>query len=191
MIPQPDRITLIKSNGDEFTEIPAFVQSKVIFFNDGTLPIEEGDIIERILPNGLVEKYRVNDRGFHSMPSPHYQVKASKLSTTPQKEVMPATVVHQYYQYGNNSRMNVNSTDLSNNIVNKTELSEFEKIREIIINQIPDEQKRTRCLATLDDLKDSIGEKSYSEKYKRFIEVAADHISIIAPFIPYLTAYLA
>jgi len=63
-------------------EIAAFVQSEIIFINDASLPIEEGDEIERILPNGLIEIYVVKIGVISQNPPHHYQVKAIKKTYT-------------------------------------------------------------------------------------------------------------
>jgi len=51
---------------------------------DGNLPVEEGDVVERKLPNGMIETYAVEERGFrkgmHSIPD-HYQMKVRKVGT--------------------------------------------------------------------------------------------------------------
>jgi predicted nucleotide-binding protein len=83
MFPTPDKITLIKPTGERIENIAALVQSKLVFIKDGNLPIEEGDLIERILPNRLTEKYRVIERGYYTMPQPHYQVKVEKIQQVP------------------------------------------------------------------------------------------------------------
>ena len=52
------------------------------FAKDGNLPVREGDVVERKLPNGMIETYVVEDRGFrkgmHPIPD-HYEVKATAL----------------------------------------------------------------------------------------------------------------
>ena len=78
-----DRVALAKKNGGRHEDIPALVDSKMIFLEDVTLPIEEGDRFERKLPNGLVESYVVLDPGFKKgvggIPS-HYQTQVRRAS---------------------------------------------------------------------------------------------------------------
>jgi len=54
------------------------------FAKDGNLPVQEGDVVERKLPNGMIETYVVEERGFrkgmHSIPD-HYQMKVRKVGT--------------------------------------------------------------------------------------------------------------
>jgi len=80
-----DIVKLRKQNGETYEDIQADVQpkQKKIFIDDASLPIEEGDIIERILPNSLIEQYKVIDRGFYNDfcgISAHYQVSVKKYT---------------------------------------------------------------------------------------------------------------
>ena len=59
-----DRVTLVKASGQRFENLSASVQSKMIFTQDATLPIEDGDTFERKLPSGIVEVFVVLDAGF-------------------------------------------------------------------------------------------------------------------------------
>jgi predicted nucleotide-binding protein len=93
MFPTPDKITLIKSNGERISDIDALVQPKMILIQDEKLPIEEGDIIEHGLPSGLIEMFTVLDRGFFSFPSPHYQVKVQKGSIDLLQKQVANTIV--------------------------------------------------------------------------------------------------
>ena len=38
-----DRVTLVKKNGQRFTDLPASVQSSQIFTDNPNIPIEDGD----------------------------------------------------------------------------------------------------------------------------------------------------
>jgi hypothetical protein len=187
MFPTPDKISIVKSDGKKINDIRALVQPTKIFIADGNLPIEEGDTIERILPSGLLEEYSVLDRGFYSMPQNHFQVKVRKKSSLPpQNQTSPTTI----YQIGNNAKVNIGSKDQSTNIVNKYDLSRFEDIKKELMNQISDDKEREICVNSLNDLKASVGKKTYNEKYQQFIATVANHMAIISPFIPYLTQLL-
>lgn len=190
-IPTPHKVSLVKIDGTRIENIAALVQSEIIFIMDNQLPIEEGDTIERNLPNNLLEKYTVMDRGFMSNPfhngDDHYQVKVQKITSQSLQKQSTTTIIH---QTGDNPKVNINSEDKSISIVNKADITEFEKIRKTIMNKISDEEEREKCLISLDELKDSVGKKSYIEKYQKFIETISNHITIIGPFIPYLTKFL-
>lgn len=141
-----DIVTLEKQNGEKFENIPADVQSNMIFINDAQLPIEEGDKLLRTLPNGLTESYIVVDRGFYEafidFPA-HYQVKVRKSSTinTQQKSIVRNYNVTanapiygmQIGGNGNQQSVNVNEqniSDLVNNLrklIATSTISELEK----------------------------------------------------------------
>lgn len=76
-----DTISIIKPDGTSFDNIKASVQHENIFVMNGSLPIEEGDSIIRILPNNMQEEYIVLDRGFYpksgGIPA-NFQMKVEK-----------------------------------------------------------------------------------------------------------------
>ena len=112
-----DKVSLVKKDGTVFkTDIAATVSSEQITTFAADLPIEVGDHFLRELPNGLVDDYIVIDPGYQSgiagAIQPHYQVKVRRgdaLSAPPQ------TFIANFH--GANSRINVNSTDNSVNVV--------------------------------------------------------------------------
>jgi nucleoside phosphorylase len=70
-------VTLVKPDGSRIDGIPAVVQPKLIIIDNAAIPVEEGDVIERTLPSGVVERYTVVDPGFHDglgIPA-HYQIR--------------------------------------------------------------------------------------------------------------------
>jgi hypothetical protein len=109
------RLSLMKQAGTRINDINAHVQPTMIFIDDATLPIEEGDRFLRRLPNGLEESYLVLDRGYWDGPGmrPHYQVKVRK-ETSISVERQAATI---YNVRGANPRVSVNSWDASVNVV--------------------------------------------------------------------------
>jgi len=112
-----DKVTLVKKDGTVFrADIPATVATGQIITFVRDLPIEVGDHFLRQLPNGLVDDYIVSDPGYRSgiagAIQPHYQVKVHR-SDAP--AAPPQTIIANFH--GPNSRMNVNSTDNSVNVV--------------------------------------------------------------------------
>jgi ElaB/YqjD/DUF883 family membrane-anchored ribosome-binding protein len=87
-----DVVSLVKVDGQRYDNIKALVQPKLIFIADASLPIEEGDRITRELPNGLVESYLVEDRGYYSAiqaMDAHYQVKVRKETAVSDEKSHP------------------------------------------------------------------------------------------------------
>ena len=111
-----DRVTLVQKDGTVLrSDIPAGVHPGQITTFVTDLPIEVGDHFLRQLPSGLVDDYIVSDPGYRSgigPIQPHYQVKVRR-SDAP--AASPQTIIANFH--GPNSRMNVNSTDNSINVV--------------------------------------------------------------------------
>jgi hypothetical protein len=98
-------------------------------------------------------------------------------------------VTNIYHLYGPNSRVNNQSTDNSTNVSTVTGEQLFVQLREAI-RALPDAIERAEILAKLDALEAAKGFTTFSEKYQSFIAAAANHINILAPFIPALTQML-
>lgn len=140
-----DKLTLVKKDGTILrADIPATVSSTGITTFAADLAIEVGDSFRRQLPSGLVEDFIVTDPGYHSgiagaIP-PHYQVKVrrSDAPATP-----PQSITANFH--GANSRMNVNSTDNSVNVVSGIQgeqLGGFVAQVRASIAALPPEQQR-------------------------------------------------
>ncbi|MEX0597392.1 MAG: hypothetical protein WD512_12935 [Candidatus Paceibacterota bacterium] len=183
-----ENVTLIKTNGDRYEDVEASVQSDMIFIEDTSLPVEEGDTFIRKLPNGLIEKYKVLDRGFHekfsSMPA-HYQVKVHKLSGI--KQAKSGKTI---YNLGDNSRVNINSNDSSINIINMESKHLFAEIKSKVEENIESQNERRELLLRLEELEKAQNTPSFSEKYADFMALAANHTTILTPYFPALTQLL-
>lgn len=53
-----------------------------------------------------------------------------------------------------------------------------------------DLENETEIITSIDEMQNSIGKKTFLEKYQNFIACVANHITIFAPFIPALTDLL-
>ena len=171
--------------GSRIDNIKANVQPKTIFVNNMNILIEEGDLITHKIPSGE-ETFEVVDRGFMSgrggIPS-HYQVKVRR----PEKDDHPRGTLIQ--AIGDNSRINVNSIDSSINI-NVNEDNIFSEMKKTISSNISDNSEREALLKIVDELKDSKRSPRFIDKYKEFISLAADHITLFSPLIPILTKFI-
>jgi hypothetical protein len=82
-----ETLTLRKKSTGHLHQFRALVNSGKgkIYTDNGRLPVEEGDLIERPLPTSI-ETYTVVDRGYfaaiHGTPA-HYQMKVRKNSAEP------------------------------------------------------------------------------------------------------------
>jgi hypothetical protein len=145
-------VTLVKPDGKVIENIPAHVQSKLIIITDETIPIEIGDHLLRKLNNGLsddfiVENYAHYDHNIMGMDS-HAQIKVRR-SGSPSNQ---ATIIHNVTnnnitntQHGDHSKINVQSTDNSQNkitTISSTQLKKFVDEVTPVLGQLPDGQRR-------------------------------------------------
>lgn len=187
-----DKVTLIKKDGERYENIKASVQKEIIFIDDASLPIEENDRFIRKLSNGLEESYIIIDRGFYekfSGVNAHYQCEVQK--ETSQQFKQWASNVTTYNFHGSNSRVNVNSTDNSTNTVNISKENVFSELKFALQQGITSDEGLDELLASVDDMEASKGSPAFTSKYQRFIDTAASHMTVIAPFIPMLSHFLS
>lgn len=86
-----------------------------------------------------------------------------------------------------NGNANINSIDNSVRNVNisNNEMEVFERMLEVASN-IAEEDKKDIIMA-IEDMKNNYDKPCLREKYYKFIEVAANHMTLFAPFIPAIT----
>jgi hypothetical protein len=95
-----------------------------------------------------------------------------------------------YNVQGDNARWNMNSSDNSVNVVTKSSDEFFTALRGRIESEIADEVERRKILEAFTALQESHGKPSFSHRYTDFMAAAANHITVIVPFIPALTEML-
>ena len=189
-----DRVTLVKKDGQRFENLPASVQSGLIFTDNPKIPIEEGDQFERELPSGIVEVFTVVDSGFQqglrTIPS-HYQSKVRKNTAVSPPSPRPTAERHVVYNLiGTNARVNIQSSDSSTNVVSVESAVLFDNLREAIGKSSLDSKGARELAEHVNAMQSAAGTKMFGEHYKEFIAVAADHMTLIAPFLPALTQLL-
>jgi hypothetical protein len=113
------------------------------------------------------------------------QIDRRRLMT--KKESSPST---NYYVQGENARLNVNSTDNSVNVVIESKEEFFGALQQRIESEVRDGDERRRILDALTVLHESYGKPSFAQRYTDFIAAAANHVTLVAPFIPALTEML-
>ena len=93
--------------------------------------------------------------------------------------------------FGNvTGRVNINSTD---NSVNHTASHSqvFLDLSSAISNSALEGKEKLELLQMVEKMKESQGSTGFSKTYKDFVQNAANHISVVAPFLPALTALLS
>ncbi|MBX9936744.1 MAG: hypothetical protein K2Y10_09140 [Burkholderiaceae bacterium] len=88
-----------------------------------------------------------------------------------------------------NGKVNINSTDNSTNItIDSSPI--FGGLSSAISNAPIEEKQKTQLLAKVEELKQAEGTDGFVQKYKEFMQNAANHMTVVAPFIPALTTLL-
>jgi hypothetical protein len=185
-----DIICVVKPDGRRFDSIRSVVSRDTIVFDDVKVPLEEGDFVERRLPSGITEVFEVVDRGFFSgqggIPD-HYQAKVRK-TTSPPPLYQRAINIH---VTGSNPRVNLGSTDNSTNIVHSPDTAAlFRELTDIIKAQISSGQDKDALLAQVEQMRKAAGSAGYLRAYQDFIQLAANWMTIVGPFLPALTSLL-
>lgn len=91
---------------------------------------------------------------------------------------------------GVHSRVNIQSQDSSVNVSHQITENVFADMRQVIQSHIQNEDERTQILSDLNELEAAKGTGSFTQKYQSFITLAANHMTLLAPFIPALTQML-
>ncbi|ABM25315.1 hypothetical protein Sputw3181_2491 [Shewanella sp. W3-18-1] len=143
-----DNVRLIKKNGAVIENIKASVQEDIIYIDNPNFAIEVNDIIERVLPIGATEQYKVVNPIYHAKSgsfNASYEVKCQKLGIQNDKlDISNIT----YNFHGHNSRVNNNSLDLSTNMVsiNDEIAKQIEILRDEIKKNIIDINEKSDAL---------------------------------------------
>ena len=108
-----------------------------------------------------------------------------------EKRSTPTSIgVQHNYHLSDQSRINYQSVDQSTNTVGVNVSELFQEIREAIEGGVLAAAERKEILRSLDELQAAHGSSRFMAKYQSFIAAAANHVTIIAPFIPPLTTLL-
>jgi hypothetical protein len=107
------------------------------------------------------------------------------------REVRESTlpVATNIYLHGTHSRVNIHSQDGSTNSSHVRE-KVFADMRQVIQTRIQNEDERSQILNSLDEMEIAKDKDSFTQKYQNFIASAANHMSVLSPFIPALTQML-
>jgi hypothetical protein len=177
-----DILFLEKLDGRSFENVRACVSGKGILIEDVSLPIEYGDKLTRTLPNGLAEEFIVDDPGFHQAfagMQPHFQVRVHKAGVLNARS-QPVT----YKLSGPNARVNINSRDHSTNTATFGPAPVFAELRKAL-DEVGDDD-RAKLIAGIEAMEKAHRTPNLLTRYTDFIALAANHMTIVAPFLPAL-----
>jgi len=111
--------------------------------------------------------------------------KASASSITIHGNV---TSIHSGDITGHQNRTVINSVDTSSNDLEIANV--FESLTATISSQIADLGDREALLDAVERLQAARGSTDYAGAYRRFIELAANYVTILGPFLPALSQWL-
>ena len=110
-----DRITVVDMSGERYENLPAVVGVEKITTKDTNVHIEAGYLIERELPNGKVELFKVLNahlqRGFEGIIPDFYQITYEREGARSQKS-FPQTI-NVDIRGSAQSHVNIDSEDYS------------------------------------------------------------------------------
>ncbi|MGD6896384.1 hypothetical protein [Bacillus infantis] len=92
-----------------------------------------------------------------------------------------------YNLNGTNSKVNNNSTDRSINVIDMTSEDLFNKIRNLIQENINDTAQKQELNEIVNQMEVAQGTRKFNELYTKFTTFAANHITIFTPLIPALS----
>lgn len=184
-----DRVTLVKANGDvSRTDLLAICEKGSIQLHDGTLPIEAGDHLLRKLPNGMVEDYTVIEPTLHSgLGITYYEVSVRKASSVQQTQPAAVQQITNIF-HGANSRANINSTDNSTNV--NADHSTIDRLQAAVECDVPAGVDRDALIEAIASLKGAANSPERLSAYQRLVAAGANHMTVLAPFIPALSQLL-
>lgn len=193
-----DKVSLVKRNGEIIENITACVQSKMIHIDDAQIPLEEGDRLLRKLPNGLVESYIVEDRGFHEEFmdfKAHYQAKVRKESSMSQRaSAVTYNVINNAPVYGmqvggqkNTQKVTVNSgQDVGEMILKLIDLLDSSSLPELEKEDAIEALKRVSDLSKKDKT-DGVIDRATC-RLEKIESVLKTSETVYARAVPLLTA---
>jgi hypothetical protein len=117
------------------------------------------------------------------------QIDRKRLMKKP--EPTQSTVTNVYHVYGHNPRWNVNSSDQSVNVVTISNEQIFAELRRQLASFIPAGDEQKDILEKLTALEGAQGSRSFAHRYTDFVSAAANHMTLLAPFIPALSEMLS
>ena len=114
-----------------------------------------------------------------------YCLELSAMSTESTESKSPVTI----NVSGVNARVNLSSTDNSTNTYSTSTSTVFQDMRTTVLQQVPLEAQPV-LLDRIEQMEMAVGKPTFTARYSDFVQQAANHITILAPFLPALSALL-
>lgn len=177
------KLDIVTPEGVIRSTTEAIVTGKEIVIPDETVIIQPGDELRRTLPNGTDETFEVIDPVFVQETfgiAGHFQVKVQRKGTFPHGKGGNYSITVS----GTNSRVNIGSTDRSINV--NVDQSVMSNLRHAITDRVQDAEERAALLSAVAEMEKAEDGTALGAAYQRLIASAANHMSVIAPFLPAL-----
>ncbi len=186
MLSQPDEIDIVAPDGAVRCHVFGYYSGSQFIIDDMKADVRPGDEIRRMLPNGNEEAFTVLDPKCFKAGAfgPHYQVKIDRSGIYPRHTGGNYNV----HVSGSNSRVNIGSTDRSTNTVVNGDI--FNQLRKALNDGIGDESEREKLTNLVNNVEAARDRKGFTAGYQALIASAANHMTILAPFLPALTELL-
>jgi hypothetical protein len=181
---KPDDIDVVAPDGTVRCRVKGHYAGSQFVIDDMSADVQEGDEIRRLLPNGKEDVFRVVDPKFYDgMFGKHYQVTIVRKGSFPLH-----TGGHYLHVTGANSRVNINSTDNSTNIIAGGNV--FGDVREAVRRNVSDDTVRAELERLIDHLEQAKDKRTFTTSFQGLIAGAGQFVSVLAPFLPGLTQLL-
>jgi len=164
-----------------------FAGNDLITIKGSQTVVLPGDEIRRELPNGTDETFEVIDPVFYDtgVMGAHLQIKVKRKGAFPHRQGGNYSINIS----GANARVNIASTDQSHNVTVQGDI--FGNIEAALRSNVSDQDRLDQILLSLNEMKEKRGHSGYVAAYQKFMAVVADHIGVVAPFLPALTSYMS
>lgn len=172
-------IDIVAPDGTLRCSTTGIISANEIQVPDASIDVEAWDEVRRLLPSGKEEVFIIRDAiysdGLGPIP-PHYSLKVFRKGSFARH-----TGGHYINVSGSNARVNLHSTDNSTNTVSTTSI--FAQVASAIEQGVDDEAERATLLEALKAIEASNSAAGKGQAYQRLIANAANHMTILAPFL--------
>lgn len=176
-------VTLQKVDGTTLS-IKAEIQDKLIFIEDTNTPVEVDDVIQRKRSNGIIDRYIITNvdihEGGHLAHIELRYINEKQINRTSFGSIHNITADKVYIQ----------STDNSSSIITtigNAEESKFNELLEVVSALSKDASIMKELVL---EMRLTAHTPEFTDKYKEFMANAANHITVLAPFMPWLASLI-
>ncbi len=180
------KVDIVSPSGERRCSTKGVMSEGQIQIEDVSITIEAGDELRRLLPNGNEEVFVVREPTFYEgdgdIPS-FYDVKFTRKGSFPK-----GAGGHYIHVAGDNARVNLHSIDNSMNVINHGSM--FGDLRRAIEGGVADGDERRMMLEAVAQLAVAKSDQDRGRSYQALIAQAANHMTILAPFLGPLAQFV-